>query len=234
MVACFRAAASSVIKKTEGRQKPEYLVRLTDEVYFARPEPNECDILAIAPYNSVGLDGVDFDDIKSSKAIRACKAALAIDPGHPRYQHNMGRALDAAARYNQAVNFYRRAAEQDYVPAIHTFGVMHINGQGTKQDFTTGVKLLKQAAKRQYRLAKIALRSADFSKLFERGEFKALQKRLRQRGFYNGPIDGDFGEGSKNALRSFQEANDLRPKGATLETLDELGLLETIPHYDLN
>lgn len=39
------------------------------------------------------------------------------------------------------------------------------------------------------------------------------QMRLRQLGYYRGPIDGDFGRGSRHALISFQYRTGLRPTG---------------------
>ena len=43
-------------------------------------------------------------------------------------------------------------------------------------------------------------------------EFKA-QLRLRELGFYRGPVDGDFGRGSRAALYRFQKSRGLRPSG---------------------
>lgn len=39
------------------------------------------------------------------------------------------------------------------------------------------------------------------------------QARLRQLGYYRGPIDGDFGRGSRTALARFQRDRGLRPTG---------------------
>lgn len=230
----FRAAAANVVRETDGVQQPEYLVRLTDEVYFSRPQPSDCDYFAVAPYNQVGIPGVEFDAIKPARAIAACEEALAADPGHPRYLHNLGRAYDAAADYDRAVDYYRKSSELGYVPALSTLGVMNINGQGTKQDFVEGVRLLKRAADLGYRLAKVGLRNQDFTVLFGTEEYKALQSALKHAGYYNGAIDGAFGKESKAALEAFQKAAALAANGATLETLDRLSLLNIIPHYDLN
>lgn len=230
----FRVAAANVVRETGGGQRPEYLVRLTDEVFFSRPQPSDCDYFAIAPYNQVGIPGVEFDAIKPARAIVACEEALAAEPDHPRFLHNLGRAFDAATDYGKAVEYYRKSSDRGYIPAFSTLGVMYINGQGTKQDFVEGVRLLKHAAGLGYRLSKVALRNQDFTVLFKQNEFKALQAALRDAGFYKGPIDGDFGNGSKAALEAFQKAEGFSLNGGTLETLDRLSLLGTIPHYDLN
>jgi uncharacterized caspase-like protein len=230
----FRVAAANVLQETGGRQRPEYLVRLTDEVFFSRPQPSDCDYFAIAPYNQVGIAGVEFDAIRPARAIAACEEALAAENDHPRLLHNLGRAYDAAADYGRAVEYYRRSADLGYVPAFSTLGVMHINGQGTGQDFVEGVRLLKHAASLGYRLAKVALRNQDFGAIFNEEQFKAVQAALKEAGHYDGAVDGAFGTGSKAALEAFQKAEDLSPGGATLETLDRLSLLGIIPNYELN
>lgn len=46
----------------------------------------------------------------------------------------------------------------------------------------------------------------------DRGEHvKAFQEKLKALGMYAGKIDGDFGPGTENAVREFQEANNLHP-----------------------
>ncbi len=47
----------------------------------------------------------------------------------------------------------------------------------------------------------------------DRIEFKA-QLRLKKLGYYRGPVDGDFGRGSRAALAGFQRRNGLRPTGS--------------------
>jgi len=52
---------------------------------------------------------------------------------------------------------------------------------------------------------------------YHRGHGMSLEARaqmkLRQLGFYRGPIDGTFGRGSRHALTSFQYRSGLRPTG---------------------
>lgn len=42
---------------------------------------------------------------------------------------------------------------------------------------------------------------------------KAVQRRLRDLGYYNGEIDGEYGEGTERAVRAFQKANKLDVDG---------------------
>lgn len=230
----FRNIAASVIKETDNAQQPEYLVRLTDEVYFKRPEPSQCDFLAAAPMNQVGVPGVEFDRIDVARAIPACEAAVEKEPQHPRLLYNLGRALDAAGRYDDAVTYYARSADLGFVSAISSLGVMNMNGQGTPQDFARGAELLKKARALGSRAARISMTSADFSVLFEKDEFEAVQQKLNEAGFDVGAPDGDFGPRSKNALKAYQQQGKLAQNGITLETLDSLGLVGIIPAYELN
>ncbi len=230
----FREVAGGVIEETKGVQKPEYLVKLTNEFYFLRPEPNECDRLAVAPFNQVGLPGIEFDAINAKEAIPACLKAVQAASDNPRFLHNAGRAYDAAGDYKNAVAYYRKSAEADFVPAINNYGVMHINGQGVEQDFRKGVALLKRAYKRGNKHARIAMQATDFSVLFEVQEFAKVQRALAATGDYEGVIDGDFGSGSKAALKAYQTRNKLARKGLTLETLDALSLVSIIPKYSVN
>jgi hypothetical protein len=40
------------------------------------------------------------------------------------------------------------------------------------------------------------------------------QQRLRELGYYRGPIDGSFGRGSRDSLARFQRDNRIRPSGS--------------------
>lgn len=42
---------------------------------------------------------------------------------------------------------------------------------------------------------------------------RSVQRRLADQGYYNGPIDGDIGPGSRRAIVSYQENNGLRATG---------------------
>ena len=42
---------------------------------------------------------------------------------------------------------------------------------------------------------------------------KAIQKRLKELGYYNGSVDGDFGDGTESAVKAFQQRNGLTVDG---------------------
>lgn len=65
-----------------------------------------------------------------------------------------------------------------------------------------------------------ALRQGDSGE-----EVKAVQKKLRQWGYYDGEVDGIFGSGTKKAVIKFQQKNGLTADGIVGEkTAEALGL----------
>ncbi|MGR3620871.1 caspase family protein [Pseudophaeobacter sp.] len=230
----FRQVAADVIKTTHGLQKPEYLVKLSNEFYFSNPEAHQCDILAADPLNNANVDGVGFDLIDAPAAIAACRVALSKAPGHARYSHNLARALDADGQFAASIPHYRTAADQGYIHAINNLGVMYINGLGVEQDFAQGTALLKRARARGNNQARVNLQGTDFSVLMGRDEFRKVQQRLARLGIYDGALDGDFGPRSRAALKDFTSAKGFADNGLTLETLDGLELVEIIPNFELN
>lgn len=52
---------------------------------------------------------------------------------------------------------------------------------------------------------------------------KKVQKRLKKLGYYSGSIDGDYGNGTRNAVRAFQKRNGLKVNGTVnSKTLSKL------------
>jgi hypothetical protein len=55
-------------------------------------------------------------------------------------------------------------------------------------------------------------RDDDYNDRSERGLTRDLQQELKRVGCYNGPIDGDWGDGSRRALERFARARDVKVK----------------------
>ena len=61
------------------------------------------------------------------------------------------------------------------------------------------------------------------------GEVKELQRRLKEWGYYNGAVDGIYGKGTVEAVKSFQKKNGLKADGiAGIETYKALGMNESV------
>ena len=58
-------------------------------------------------------------------------------------------------------------------------------------------------------------------------EVKSIQRKLKEKGFYQGPVDGDFGGGTYAAVKSFQAAKKLEVDGKVGPTTWK-ALMETV------
>lgn len=73
--------------------------------------------------------------------------------------------------------------------------------------------------------ASFAQRSASGGEPLDPSVVRSIQRRLRQAGFYNGPLDGNWGPGSRAALERFQRSRGLDATGGlNPTTLAALGL----------
>lgn len=67
------------------------------------------------------------------------------------------------------------------------------------------------------------------------GALVSLQRELKNRGFYHGPLDGVFGQQSVAALAAFQKANNIKYAGfITLDTLRGLNLSHLSGHQAIH
>lgn len=57
-------------------------------------------------------EGVSFDKINPAKAIPACLDALKDYPNSVRFQYQIGRAYEKTGQFNEAIRWYRKAADQ--------------------------------------------------------------------------------------------------------------------------
>ena len=53
---------------------------------------------------------------------------------------------------------------------------------------------------------------------------REVQRALKDKGFYSGPIDGVWGAASKSAIRAYQRANGLPVAGLSMATMESLGI----------
>ena len=67
-------------------------------------------------------------------------------------------------------------------------------------------------------------RSGPFALDLSRGDYRAIQTMLNAGGFNVSTPDGNWGNGSRNAIRAFQELKGFAPTGAPEATLEALGL----------
>lgn len=113
------------------------------------PGISECDRLAASgddPSRPPRVAGVLFSTIDAKKALPACLAAAKAAPQDARTLLQLGRALRAAQKYEQARKAYRLAASLGSVAAQVDLGFLHATGAGGARDLSEARKLYEKAA----------------------------------------------------------------------------------------
>ena len=134
-----------------------------------------------AAYNNRGTLHADLGDLLPALADH--ERALALEPGYVAAMHNRAVDLEELGRLTQALEAYQAVRRADPAHGPSRIGIA-----------TVTCKLGRIKASGDARLAAIqggALEAA------------AMQRILRDEGFYRGPIDGIFGKGSRAALRAW-------------------------------
>jgi len=72
-------------------------------------------------------------------------------------QYNMGVVSMEREEYENAVRYFRKAAEQGHAPAQNNLGVCYENGKGVEKDVYEAVKWYRKAAEQRYVLAQYNL-----------------------------------------------------------------------------
>ena len=122
-----------------------------------------CDLLAANPYDPLRVvtKGVDSKAIDAEQAIIACSDAVNAHPKELRFQFQLARAYRGADNYDQAVYWYRLAAEAGYAGAQNSLGVMYARGLGLEQSCTKAVEWYLKAAAQGYEIARLNLQRSD-------------------------------------------------------------------------
>lgn len=95
----------------------------------------DCDILAAHPSDTQRMaEGVSDDQIVPRLAILACEDAIDLDADEPRFTFQLGRALLAGGREEEALALFQEAAEADYAAAWAYLGDTYQFGLGTSID----------------------------------------------------------------------------------------------------
>ena len=117
------------------------------------------------------------------------------DMGFIYYQGGLGLAADPA----QALALFARAADLRQPEAMFNYASLIDEGQVTGKTAEDAAGYLYQAlrAGRDEVLRQLTTRP----EMFKPPARKALQKILKERNFYDGPLDGDFGKSTQKAIR---------------------------------
>lgn len=128
-------------------------------------EVTPCDVFASDPHDPQRvIVGIPAGLVNTRQAIRACAAAVAADPENARLNYQMGRVLDIAERFDEALSFYQRAALGRHVKALSSIGFMYRTARGLTRDFGKAAEYYYLAALEGLPVARLAL-----AKLYEEG-----------------------------------------------------------------
>lgn len=88
------------------------------------------------------------EKLSPKQYVQKCKSAA--DRGNVIAQNTLGylylNGQGVSQNYEQAVNWFRKAAQQEYRDAQYNLSVMYKLGQGVEQDHSEGLKWLEKAA----------------------------------------------------------------------------------------
>ena len=105
----------------------------------------------------IGVKAAKLGDFKT--AFRYWQPIAQL--GNTKARHNIGylyeKGLGVEQNYAEAVNWYRLAAEQDYMESQNNLGTMYEKGHGVVRNYTEALKWYTLAAKQNFDIAKYNL-----------------------------------------------------------------------------
>jgi TPR repeat protein len=113
------------------------------------------------------------------------------------YQYGNGVEKNDAKAYD----LYRRAADLNHPTGMHNMAVLLDKGQGVRRDSEQAADLVMRAMRLKYEFSykQMTTNSGTYSREFRAG----IQRRLKDAGVYNGPLDGEFGQTTQAAITAY-------------------------------
>ena len=113
----------------------------------AQETATDCDKYAASETDpNAKAPAVAFDKIDPARAIQSCNAAVRQFPNSARLQFQFGRAYQKGNNVSLALEYYRKAAAQNYAPAQNSIGHMYADGQGVPADDKEAISWYRKAA----------------------------------------------------------------------------------------
>ena len=101
---------------------------------------------------NLGEDSPNLDDCElEHKYLELLR--LAAEGGCPEAQYRHGCNLYESGKIIEAVNFYAKAAHQDYAPGLWCYGLDVMRGNGTEKNEAFGLSCIRMAAEQRYEYA---------------------------------------------------------------------------------
>ena len=149
-------------------------------------------------------DGVQTDHVKAAHWYRKA-AELGNSAGMVNLGFLYARGKGVEANDALAVSWYRKAAADGNPAGIHNLAAMADNGKGLDRDPEYAATLMMQALDLRYEFSRSQMteNANNWTREFRR----ALQRKLRDAGFYSGNIDGEFGATTTAAVDAYMKRN---------------------------
>lgn len=115
------------------------------------------------------------------------------------YEAGKGVAMDEA----EAVRWYRKAADAGIVEAMQPRARLYDQGRGTAKNPEEAARLTFEAIRGKDKILLAILKvDLDFFSDYSEAYRRALQRRLKEAGHYDGPPDGRLGPNMSRAIES--------------------------------
>jgi len=163
-------------------------------------------------------DEKTLDKVYSTSAVSASgKAEESVSEDTTLKKGSKGTAVKELQQRLKELGYYSETCDGDYgaktVSAVKAFQKKN----GLSQTGTADSATLKKLNSSSAVAANEKAETADTSETLKRGSkgsaVKQLQQRLKELGYYNSTIDGEYGSGTVSAVKAFQKKNGLTQTG---------------------
>ncbi|NNF77576.1 MAG: SEL1-like repeat protein [Rhizobiales bacterium] len=144
--------------------------------------------------------GVDKDPSRAAELLqRAADKGTGLAMYYLAHQYSSGQGIKRNKR--RAAEWYQKAMDNGIARAAFWLGSLYDDGKGVRRDRAKAAELVVHALQQgsyDHAVKQMTTNERAWSKGFRR----EMQKIMRREGYYDGPIDGSFGSGTKRAIRS--------------------------------
>lgn len=129
----------------------------------------------------------------------------AIQQNHPAAMVNLGvlyqRGSGVEKNEAEAANLYRRAVSLNQPAGMHNLAALLDAGRGVPRNSEQAAELVMRSlrAGHEFSYQQMMKNGNGYTREFR----QSMQRRLKDEGSYNGPIDGDFGQTTQAALTTY-------------------------------
>ncbi|HET7658241.1 MAG TPA: peptidoglycan-binding protein [Bacillales bacterium] len=136
--------------------------------------------------------------------------AVKINPAQVLRFGSYGKSVEMLQQILQKRSLYQNELDGIYGPDTQTAIMLYQQINGLKVDGVAGPKTLGSLLKKQGR----SVPTDRILSIGDRGQsVRDVQNKLKELGYYNNTVDGLFGPGTKDAVKTFQAMNQLKIDG---------------------